>query len=437
MMANMEGKSLTDTKIKNAKPNTDKNKDYILPDRNGLHLLVKLNGRKIWEVRYTINGKAKKTTIGTYPTVSLTKAREIRDDYKRKAFDNIDPIIERKKEKEIIAEKEAENQAQLEGQFHKVAYGWLNSLSDAESTHKKRLSSFENDILPSFCTYDNYKRIVSSKHIKDITHPELLKVLLEKEKTAPVVANRRFIDCKRLWRYAINHGHTEINTPERISTDAFKKHEVKHRPKITNEKILGEMLRAMDSYKGEGGIIVRNVLRLAALTMLRIGNLATLKWDNIHFKNGVIIIKRSEMKVKDKNLPDFILPLSRQAIEILNETKELTGWGEWVFHGIKNPKWHVNKESGNKALRIMGFTDEETGRKQTLHSFRGTYASLARTHHKSHGAVFEALERVLDHQEGNQVVRAYAHLADYTEQMRELLQWWADFLDELKEKNNV
>jgi integrase len=356
----------------------------------------------------------------------------MRDEYKSKSYAGIDPIDERKKAKEIIAEKIADNQAMSEGQFHKVAYGWLNSLTNAESTHKKRLISFENDIFPSFCTYDKHKHIVSSKHIKDITHPELLKVLLEKEKMAPVVANRRFIDCKRLWRYAINHGHTEINVPDRISADAFKKHEVKHRPKITDERVLGEMLRAMDSYKGEGGIIVRNVLRLTALTMLRIGNLATLKWDNIHLKKGVIIIKRSEMKVKDKNLPDFVLPLSRQAIEILQETKELTGWGEWVFHGIKDSRYHVNKESGNKALRKMGFTDESSGRKQTLHSFRGTYASLARTHHKDHGAVFEALERVLDHQEGNQVVRAYAHMADYTEQMRELLQWWADFLDELK-----
>lgn len=431
-MANKEVITLTDQKIKNAKSNTDENKDYILPDRNGLHLLVKLDGRKIWEVRYTINGKAKKTTIGTYPTVSLAKAREIRNDYKRKAFDNIDPIMERKKAKQVITEKEAENQSLLKGQFHKVAYEWLGSLTDAESTHKKRLSSFENDIFPSFCTYDKYKHIVSSKHINDIKHSDLLKVLIEKEKTAPVVANRRFNDCKRLWRYAINHGYTEINVPDRITSDAFKKHEVKHRPKITDEKVLGEMLRAIDSYKGEGGIIVRNVLRLTTLTMLRIGNLATLKWDNIHFKKSVIIIKRSEMKVKDKNLPDFVLPLSRQAIEILKETKELTGWGEWVFHGIKDSRYHVNKESGNKALRKMGFMDEESGRKQTLHSFRGTYASLARTHHKDHGAVFEALERVLDHQEGNQVVRAYAHMADYTEQMRELLQWWADFLDELK-----
>lgn len=413
-------------------PHKPKNKDYTKSDGNGLQLLVKLDGRKIWEIRYTIDGKAKKTTLGTYPMVSLAKARTIRDEYKSKTHDGIDPINERKKAKEIIAEKEAENQALLEGQFHKVAYGWLNSLSNAESTHTKRLSSFERDIFPSFCIYDKDNKILSSKHIKDITHPELLKVLLEKEKTAPVVANRRFTDCKRLWRYAINHGHTEINTPDRISTDAFKKHEVKHRSKITDEKVLGEMLRAMDSYKGEGGIIVRNVLRFTALTMLRIGNLATLKWSNIYLKKGVIIIKRSEMKVKDKNLPDFVLPLSRQAVEVLKETKEITGWGEWVFHGIKDPKWHVNKESGNKALRSMGFVDEESGRKQTLHSFRGTYASLARTHHKDHGAVFEALERVLDHQEGNQVVRAYAHLADYTEQMRELLQWWADFLDDLK-----
>ncbi len=432
MMANKKVAPLTDTEIKKLKPKTNENKDYTISDGNGLQLLVKLDGKKIWEIRYTINGKAKKTTLGTYPTVTLAKARAMRDEYKSKSFEGIDPIDERKKAKVISAEKEAENQALLEGQFHKVAYGWLNSLSDAESTHKKRLSSFKNDIFPFFCTYDKCKHIVSSKHIKDITHPELLKVLLEKEKTAPVVANRRFIDCKRLWRYAINHGHTEINVPDRISSDAFKKHEVKHRPKITDEKILSEMLRAMDNYKDEGGVIVCNVLRLTALTMLRIGNLATLKWNNIYLKKGVIIIKRSEMKVKDKNLPDFVLPLSRQAIEILKETKEITGWGEWVFHGIKDSQYHVNKESGNKALRKMGFTDEESGRKQTLHSFRGTYASLARTHHKDHGAVFEALERVLDHQEGNQVVRAYAHMADYTEQMRELLQWWADFLDKLK-----
>lgn len=430
-MANRKVAPLTDTQIKNAKA---KEKDYTLSDGNGLQLVIKSDGRKIWEVRYTLDGKPKKTTAGTYPTVTLAKARAKRDELKSKVYDGLDPIEERKKAKEAIIAKEIENQALLDGEFHKVAYAWLNSLTNADSTQKKRVSSFERDIFPYFCTYDTYHHIVSSKHIKDITHPELLKILLKKQDTAPVVVNRRFIDCKRLWKYAINHGHTEINVPDRISNDAFKKHEQIHRAKITDEKILGELLRAIDSYKGEGGVIVKNVLRLISLTMLRIGNLATLKWDNIDFEKGVIKIKRSDMKVKDRNLGDFVLPLSRQAIEVLKETKEVTGWGVWVFHGIKDNLTHINKESGNKALRMMGFNDEEQGRKQRLHSFRGTYASLARTHHKAHGASFEALERALDHQEENKVVRAYSHMADYTEQIRELLQWWADFLDATKQK---
>lgn len=431
MMANKKVAPLTDTEIKNAKP---KEKDYTLPDGNGLQLVVKTDGRKIWEIRYTIDVKAKKTTAGSYPTVTLAKARAKRDEYKNNAYEGVDPVVERKKAKEIVAAKEVANQVMLEGQFHLVAYGWLKSLANAENTHQKRVSSFENDIFPYFCTYDKHHHIISSKNIKDITHPELLKVLLKKQDTAPVVANRRFIDCKRLWRYAINHGYTEINVADRITNDAFIKHEIKNRSKIADEKILGELLRAMDNYTGEGGVIVRNVVRLISLTMLRIGNLATLKWDNVDLEKGFIKIKRSNMKVKDKNLPDFVLPLSRQAIEILKETKEITGWGEWVFHGIKDNRTHVNKESGNKALKIMGFNDEEQGRKQRLHSFRGTYASLARTHHKDHGATFEALERALDHQEGSKVVRAYSHMADYTEQVRELLQWWANFLDELKSR---
>lgn len=429
-MANKKVSPLTDTEIKNAKP---KEKDYTLPDGNGLQLVIKTDNRKIWEIRYTIDGKPKKTTAGTYPSITLAKARAKRDELKNKVYEGVNPIEERKKAKEIIAIKVIENQALLEGQFHKVAYGWLNSLTSADNTHKKRLSSFERDIFPYLCIYDTHHNIVSSKHIKDITHPEILKILLKKEVTAPEVAKRRYIDCKRLWRYAINHGHTEINVPDRISNDAFKKHEQIHRAKITDEKILGELLRAMDAYQGEGGVIVKNVLRLTSLTMLRIGNLATLKWDNIDLDKGVITIKRSDMKVKDRNLADFVLPLSHQAIEILKETKEVTGWGVWVFHGIKDNLTHVNKESGNKALRIMGFNDEDKGRKQRLHSFRGTYASLARTHHKVHGASFEALEKALDHQEENKVVRAYSHMADYTEQIRELLQWWADFIDITKQ----
>jgi integrase len=430
-MANKRVIPLSDTQIKNAKPS---NKVWTLSDGNGLMLQIKPSGSKVWTIRYTLNGIARKTTAGNYPAVTLAEARKKRDALKEQVANSIDPIQERKNIKSKITAKILEDEALQEGQFHLVAYGWLNSLSIADNTRKKRVSSFERDIFPVFCTYDKYHKIVSSKHIKDISHSELFKILEKKKILAPVVANRRFTDCKSLWRYAINHGYTEINIVDKISNNAFNKHEEIHRPKITDEKILGELLRAMDIYLGEGGLIVRNVLRLTSLTMLRIGNLATLKWDNIDFDNDVITIKRSEMKVKDKNLPDFVLPLSYQAIKILKETKEVTGWGDWVFYGIKDNLTHVNKESGNKALRIMGFNEKEKGRQQRLHSFRGTYASLARTHNDKHGATFDTLERVLDHQESNKVARAYAHMADYTEQMRKLLQWWADFLDEVKNR---
>ncbi len=238
-----------------------------------------------------------------------------------------------------------------------------------------------------------------------------------------------------MWRYAINHGYTEINITDRISSDAFAPRKEKHFAKITDEKILGELLRGIDDYKGEGGVIVRNILRFVSIMPLRADNLCKLRWDQVDFEKSIITIPRSEMKVKDQNLPDFVLPLPVQAINILKEVRVITGWGQWVFHGVRNNLTHANKESGNKALRSLGFIDELSGRKQTLHSFRGTFRSLSETYAKEHGVSFEVRERALDHHEENKVVRAYTHKADYTEQMRELMQWWADFLD--KQKNTV
>jgi integrase len=157
-----------------------------------------------------------------------------------------------------------------------------------------------------------------------------------------------------------------------------------------------------------------------------------LRWHQIDFDKAIITIPREEMKTDDENLPDFVIPLPKQALDILQEVKEIHGWGQWVFHGLQDHFKHVNKNTGNKALKNMGFNDEKNGRKQTLHSFRGTFRSLSETYAKEHGVSFEVRERALDHHEQNKVVRAYTHKADYTEQMRELMQWWANFLDKVK-----
>lgn len=420
---------LTDTEIKKAK---SAEKDYKLFDGGGLFLLIKPTGGKLWRLKYLFEGKEKLISLGTYPETTLAEARVKRDEYKREIAKGIDPSAERKESKAKIEEKAIEEQAAIEGQFHRVAYEWLATLKDVESTQNKRKASFEKDIFPYLCTYNEQHIIISSKHIKEITHPELLKILKIKERTAPEVAKRRFNDCKRLWKYAINHGYTEINVPDRITNDAFLPRKEKHYPKITDEKILGELLRGIDDYKGEGGIIVRNILRFVSIMPLRADNLYKLRWNQVDFEKSIITIPRSEMKVKDQNLPDFVLPLPVQAINILKEVREVTGWGRWVFHGVRENLKHANKESGNKALRSMGFVDEKNGRKQTVHSFRGTFRSLSETYAREHGVSFEVRERALDHHEENKVVRAYTHKANYTEQMRELMQWWADFLDTTK-----
>jgi integrase len=438
-MANREITPLTDKKVLNALP---REKKYTLPDGNGLQLAIFPDGKKVWEIRYTINGKPKATTAGVYNAkekekrVSLAEARAKRDELKSKVSKGIDPIQEKKEIKAIIEANKIETQTAINTQFHKITYEWLSTLNNDDATATKRKRAFERDIFPHFCTYDERHVITSSKAIGDITHGELLKIITAKGKTAPETASRLFADCNRLWIYAVSHEYTDLNITLRIDKSVLPKHEEKHMAKITDKKILGELLRGIDGYYGEGGVIVRNILRFVSLIPLRADNLCKLKWSQIDFEKAVITIPRSEMKVKDKNLPDFKIPLPHQAINVLKEIKEVTGWGVWVFHGVRNNLTHANKESGNKALRALGFNDEVSGRKQTLHSFRGTFASLIRTHHKEHNATFETMEAVLDHQEEKLQVRAYTHKADYTEQMRELLQWWADYLDEVKVVKN-
>ena len=409
--------ALSDTAIKAAKP---KDRAFTMPDGNGLQLLIKPNGSKIWEVRYTVNGKAGKTTIGTYPTVSLADARKKRDEYKKMAYEGINPVH---------AKREARRAAESaeKGQFHLIVKEWADSLTCSKAHAAKRYRAFERDMFPYFCNYDKDHSIISSRHISDITHDELFKAIKTKEIQTPETAMRLYRDTKSIWEYAISSGYTEIMTPLKIKKSTLPKPVKKHYPKITDERVLRELLNAIERYRGQP--ITRLMLKFVAIVPLRAENLCNLRWEQIDLEQGVLTIRRSEMKVKDTNLPDFVVPLPRQAREILEEVHQITGWGQWVFHGLKNIHAPINPETGNKALRLMGFNDEASGRKQTLHSFRGTFRSLAETYRQIHGKPFEVMERCLDHHEKNRTVRAYSHQADYTAQIGELLQWWADHLE--------
>ncbi|WP_331838532.1 tyrosine-type recombinase/integrase [Helicobacter cinaedi] len=291
----------------------------------------------------------------------------------------------------------------------------------------------EQHLLPNFSKYESDRKIVSSTHIEDIAHSDITHIIAKIQDYRVELARRLFAHCLSIWQFALGRGYTETNCLFKIDTKQLLLPKVtNHYEKITDEATLGELLRAINGYIHSS--IIRSALKFVSIIPLRAENLATLKWSYVDFEKKILTIPRSEMKVKKKSFPDFSLPLPTQAIEILKEIKKNTGWGVWIFHGHNKIHKPMVSESANKALRSMGFADAKRGRKQTLHSFRGTFRSLCDTHQDKHNASFEIKEAVLYHRIGNNVTQAYLHKAYYVEQMRPLLQWWADYLDELKER---
>lgn len=403
---------LKDIQIKQAKA---KDKNYSFNDGGGLRLKVTPTGNKIWEFFYTFNGKRRETTFKSYPIVSLENARAKRDEFLDLLAKNIDPIA---KNKEIKLDKIIDTQ----GMFLNVAIEWLEKEKQrlTQSTYIGKVKVFENDINP----------VLKNKHIKDIEIKDIIKILEIKQLKAREVASKIFNYLDNLFRYAVLKGYCERNILTDIrKSDIVKPKKVRHFPKITDEKILKELIVSIYTYRGS--LSLRNVMKLVLHIPLRAQNLCNLKWNYINFDEQSLTIPRNEMKVKNDNLDDFKIPLTNEVINILNEQKLFTGHQEYIFLGRDN-RSPINKESPNKALKILGFNDEEKGRKIRLHGFRGTFRSLIDTLDTDNKFSFELKERILDHHETNDTVRAYNHKANYYKQFKPLMNFWSDFILKLQ-----
>jgi len=417
---------LTDTAIAKSK---GKEKKYKLYDGRGLFLLVMPTSSKLWRLKYRFNNKEKEYAIGTYPDTTLLKARAKRDELRSLIVDGIDPNEKKKQDKQVAVEEKKLTALEVQSQLHLVVDEWLvlHEKKVSAYTAKKTRSLLYNTLLPRFSKLTPMGNIDTSTPISHIKHFEITTLLKEVAKETEYTAKRLKQFLYRIWLFGVTSGYCEANIISNISNEVLPSPKTKSLSKITDEAILGKLLNDMDNY--EGNIIVKSSLQFLVYTMLRATTLVTLKWEYINFEDKTLTIPRETMKVKDENLSDFTLPLVHQAIQTLEEIHKLTGTNEYVFSISDKP---INKESGNKALRIMGYNDESKGLKQTQHSFRGTFRSLADTHQEKHKASFEAKEAVLDHQVGGKVERAYTHKAIYVEQMRGLLEWYADYLDEIK-----
>lgn len=394
---------LTDTKVRNAK-STDKETKMF--DGGGLFLLLTPGGGKLWHFKYRFGGKEKKLSFGTYPEVSLADARDKRAEARKLVAAGIDPGEARKAQKAARAEKTANT-------FEAVAREWYGKNEPVWSpTHAVMvISRLERDVFP----------VIGNRPISEIKAPELLRMLQNIEARGVIeTAYRIKIVCGQVFRYATATGRAE-GDPTAALKGALSKRKVKHHASITDPKEAAVLLRAIDDY--QGGFIVKQALRLAPLVFVRPGELRQAEWAEIDLENAEWNIPAEKMKMNQPHL----VPLSRQAVEILRELKPVTGSGKYVFPGRASKP--LSENGINAALRYLGY-DKDT---MTGHGFR----AMARTILDEVLQVrIDFIEHQLAHAVKDPNGRAYnrtAHLAE----RRKMMQLWADYLDGLKQGARV
>lgn len=388
---------LTDIAARNAKP---KDKPYKLTDSRGLYLLVSPAG-KYWRMNYRYMGKQKTLAIGVYPAISLLDARKKRDEACQLLARDVDPSLAKR------AAKQAGKHAH-ENTFQVIALEWhaKQSITWAESTAHNIKRYLEMDLFPW----------LGNRPIKDINAPELLAVLRKIEsRGAHEKAQRTREYAGRVFRYAIQTGRAERD-PCYDLRGALTPVKAKHHASITDPKAIGELIRAINGF--QGSFTAKCALQLAPLVFVRPGELRYAEWAEIDFDKREWRIPDHKMKMKEQH----IVPLSRQAIEILEAIQPLTGNGKFIYPSVRSTDRPMSENTINAALRRLGYDKSE----MTGHGFR----SMASTLLHEHGWPHEAIERQLAHAEHNKVSAAYNH-AQHLPKRREMMQWWADYLDEL------
>ena len=404
---------LTDTKIRTAKPG---DKPVRLYDERGLYLEVTPNRGRWWRLKYRHEGKEKLLSMGTYPDTSLKAAREKRDQARALLAAGVDPSEARR------SEKAAKTQLATNS-FEAVAREWHATIHvpQVSTGHAARtLIRLEQDVFPR----------LGRVPVGEIKAPQLLEAMLRIEARGAIeTAHRALQACGQVFRYAIATGRAERDpTPD--LRGALKPVLVRHMPAITDPQRVGELLRAIESYKGMP--ITRAALQLAPLVFVRPGELRKAEWVEFDLERAQWRIPAARMKrIKQEKLSGapHVVPLSRQALAVVRDLHPLTGQGRYVFPSPRTGERPMSDNAVLSALRRMGFpSDEMTG-----HGFR----AMARTLLAERLAMDEAvIEAQLAHAVKDALGRAY-NRTEFLEQRLKMLQTWADYLDRLREGAEV
>ncbi len=383
--------------IRRAKPEA---KAYTLGDGQGLSLLIEPNGSKSWRFRYRFAGKPKMISLGVYPTITLAVARSRRDDTRKLVAEGKNPSEVRKEQKIAL-------QAESESAFEKIATEWhqMKSTKWSEGYASDIMEAFQNDIFP----------YVGERPVGEIKPLELLNVLRKIEKRGALEKMRKVRQrCPEVFRYAIATGRAEFNPAADLSS-AFNVHQSNHFPFLKADEI-PDFLRALDGYTGSK--LVQIATKLLMITGVRTIELRAALWSEFDLDNAIWEIPAERMKMRRAHL----VPLSTQALDLLNELKIMSGNYRYVFPGRNDPNKPMSEASINQTIKRLGYDG-----KLTEHGFRHMMSTLL--HEKGFDSVW--IESQLAHIDKNNIRGTYNH-AQYLKGRTKMLQWYSDYLWNLR-----
>ena len=395
--------ALTIKEIENAKP---RDKKYKMADGGGLCLLVSPSGAKLWVWRYRIGGAEKNMAFGEYPLVTLKEARELHFAARKTLDSGIDPMAERKAENDARKNEVKARQREAENSFEKVARRWWEWWKIGKSPRHADtvLRRLQADVFPAY----------GHKLIDTITAADIRELMIAVEaRDARDVAKRVHETTSQIFRFAVARDIASRNPAADFKPrDILAEARTENRARV-DARELPELLAKMEDYNGDA--ITRLAMKLMAYTFVRTSEEIEAPWTEFDLDEARWTIPAERMKM---NTP-HIVPLSRQAVDVLKALKLLTGRGKFVFPGALDKNKPISNNTILYALYRLGYRDRMTG-----HGFRG----LASTILNEQGFEEAHIELQLAHTKRNKVAAAYNH-AKYLSQRTAMMQWWADYLD--------
>lgn len=399
---------LTDVAIRNAKPGE---RPVKMADGQGLFLLVTPAGGKLWRLKYRLDGREKLLAIGAYPQVSLSDARKRRDDARVLIAQGKDPSREKQRDKLRSRLQAADTFKALADEYcakrrRDGQKGW----SPATATRSEYLLSLLNVS-------------IGQMPIAEIEPRDVLAAIQKIERRGKLESARRTLQLAgAVFRYAVATARLRSD-PTRDLKGALTAPTVTHYGAITDPKRVGELLRAIDGYEGQG--LTKLALQIAPHVFVRPGELRHAEWSEFDLDAALWIIPAGKMKMRK---PHHV-PLSTQAVELFREVQFVTGPSGYVFPSIRSRARPMSENTLNGGLRRLGYATDE----MTAHGFRAMASTLLNESGKWHP---DAIERALAHGDTDKVRAAYHRGAHWQERVQ-MAQWWSDHLDTLRKGADI